>query len=571
MDTSNQVINNLMNTYGNCEVMSNGNYHVTVKQNNGYVDLYIPSNLTQNTSVIGYVPGLGSNVSKYANASNLISMCTGDDPPKSIVSIASNSKLNANVLETAHSAAGVVGTNVSNVVCDCFSDSALYGINQANAYKQNHPEINMTVFTTDGSHEYYNNANLNSYAALRDSNTPLVVVNGINKYSGFVSKLCQNGYNAYNLTYDNHTGGWEVNAHSDANRYVINNLLRYAAGETDVVQETPWGAVLRNGNQESVSFESLRNEIMNPGEVITLESTLPSGESSQITISLSEVASMFSPLQKLAPLSLQGLSDNSKNYVKSNMVYVSDSMNKIRNTIKSNSSLFNLKNINFRSTTGVPGCLASYINGYFELSGALLDKMSQQTEAVMSYAQSIVDMDKDIASAATELAAGGTAAAATSVFTVNNANLTAQGDQPTTSNPAPTTSNPTPTASNPAPTYSGGGGGSKPTTSNPKPTVEQLYNYDREEISYVYNDGGMLVVDYKGDKISGMKIRYNIDSSKNLYTLYEELSNKYSDPSIYSCIITTDSSIEVIINNNYISSLNSSELKSIFYQNGKAQ
>jgi hypothetical protein len=75
-------------------------------------------------------------------------------------------------------------------------------------------------------------------------------------------------------------------------------------------------------------------------------------------------------------------------------------MNRLKTLIKNTSCLGGggkgFKNMGFRSSSGIPGCIMGYINAYLDIVGSLMNSLSLEADAVISYGQAMVDMDEDM-------------------------------------------------------------------------------------------------------------------------------------------------------------------------------
>ena len=71
-------------------------------------------------------------------------------------------------------------------------------------------------------------------------------------------------------------------------------------------------------------------------------------------------------------------------------------MNAIRSQVKSSSFLNNVALPKFRSYSGIPGCIGAYIDKFYDYVGDLMDLVVEETDAITSLGQVMVDMDNVI-------------------------------------------------------------------------------------------------------------------------------------------------------------------------------
>ena len=100
--------------------------------------------------------------------------------------------------------------------------------------------------------------------------------------------------------------------------------------------------------------------------------------------------------------SLSGISPQSTK-ISSNLKYVYEQMNQLRNKIKNSSFLYSANKQVFSNSDSIPGCITKYIDMYYNVMGDLMDSLAKETEAVISIAEYYDDMDKDLSSETVEL------------------------------------------------------------------------------------------------------------------------------------------------------------------------
>ena len=78
--------------------------------------------------------------------------------------------------------------------------------------------------------------------------------------------------------------------------------------------------------------------------------------------------------------------------------FVISSMNNLRGQIRSFNFLSSLTFPMFRSSTGIPGCINTYINAYYGMVGSLLNSITEETKAIKSMAEVYEVMETNIKS-----------------------------------------------------------------------------------------------------------------------------------------------------------------------------
>ena len=154
------------------------------------------------------------------------------------------------------------------------------------------------------------------------------------------------------------------------------NSLEHLAGIDDEIYDTErwgelWGLI---GNRKILNVET--------GEYMVLEYD-------------SDIMNKYKGLKNIEPCRLYR-----PGVLSSNLVFVIQSMNEIKNSIKNQSFLSSLKGMNFQNSdpNGVPGCLMGVIGEAFDAVGALMSSLADETDAIISFAEGLDEMDKDIAS-----------------------------------------------------------------------------------------------------------------------------------------------------------------------------
>ena len=235
--------------------------------------------------------------------------------------------------------------------------------------------------------------------------------------------------------------------------------------------------------------------------------------------------------------------------ISSDYQYVASAMNKLRSQIKSYN--FAGKSVqSFGSPTGIPGCIAGYINAYYNAIGAFMSSLEQETKAVISIAQAYVDMDNDYSNGAEKIGEG---------QIIVNPNPTSDAIE----NEEETSENEDYSGGG---SYGGGGGGYYGGGGGIIPPASATQSNDNnqqenETISFDLEDGGKLVIDTAGKDIVDLKYKYEYSSAEEANNMYNEILQKYKDKPYVDDIKIDDKSIDVIFKKEYFKDMTIDEIK----------
>ena len=98
-------------------------------------------------------------------------------------------------------------------------------------------------------------------------------------------------------------------------------------------------------------------------------------------------------LRYLEDLKIDGIPDR----LYADISYVLEQMNALRGMVKNSNFLYNAQTISFGNSSSIPGCFAAYVNMYFNLVGKLMESLASETDAIVSVAALISDMDANLA------------------------------------------------------------------------------------------------------------------------------------------------------------------------------
>ena len=82
--------------------------------------------------------------------------------------------------------------------------------------------------------------------------------------------------------------------------------------------------------------------------------------------------------------------------ISSDYDYVSTTMNNIKNQVKASSFVDGTQNFGFRAGGGIASMIQEYVNMYYDIVGSLMNSLSMEADAVISYGQAYVDMEDDM-------------------------------------------------------------------------------------------------------------------------------------------------------------------------------
>lgn len=569
------VYDTLVNAYGSGNVSrSNYNGNDVCVINLGGAQAVVPNNLQSQTYVVSYTPGIGDT---STNRSLVQQYFSNNGMNNAILVIDNSCNSSRNNTELAYDLAKFLGSEPVGAITSGFSYTGSSSINEAAQFNRNHPDIPTVCLSIDGTtskpHLYYEGSPGDAYGGVNPTGTnknfSIVLVDGQFSHASQAAKYTNSGINAVNLSFttENYTDNG-LNCHDGASIDAMQFIIPYILGNADAITSKK-NYYLIDGNGNSADMSLLRDAIGGvtvTTEVVTLENEVQVPDESKdadngkftVTLSDSDIKSKYSKFSTIGDLKLDGLKSTSSKYVASDLQYVCNTMNAIRASIKSNSTASSLKQLNLRSTSGIPGCLSGYINAYLDLAGSLYEKMVDQTEAVVSYAQCIVDMDKDL----------------NNVFEVNNVNPTLNaesGSVPTGGNTGGGTPSNAGTyaaiglGAGAGAYYSGGGG--TPTVSNPvtntKPN-EDVHAAVESEMAYLCEDGHRVVVDQYGGKIRSLKLEYEFKAGDDFDACIKKIYASVKNPDMIEKIELVGNKILVTFKQSYVDGLSPQQVQEYY-------
>ncbi|MBQ8659817.1 MAG: hypothetical protein IJ475_03160 [Bacilli bacterium] len=363
----------------NVQKLENGGYLVSnvSTENSKNNMIYVPENMGSNVSMISYYPGTGGSTKDGAAWINKVK---SEFPPNAIVTIASKSTQNHEIMETGLSIATGTGSNVTNVVMNTFSDSGRFSLTNMDAFNGNHPEITATVVINDGC---ITDPAKGDYPNLINNQVPIIAVATRNGFNYGNVKGALRGFEKYGLNFylleSHHTDG---DNHQDANNDVINNnLVEYILGITDEMN----GRTLEQCNY--TLYKCVDGSFVLVGET---------GQDLSVVRQINNTADLTVNLSKMPSNTFE------EGTVGYDMYNVVSGLNGIRGTI----APIILEKPNNTSTATIPANLVDAQESLMCISGDLLNTLNKETEIIASIAQTFYDMDQERSNAAGELSDG---------------------------------------------------------------------------------------------------------------------------------------------------------------------
>lgn len=530
----NDVYNNLVNQYGsgNVTTTNRGTYEVSY----GGAKIVIPQNLSKDAYVVSYTPGIGDS---STNRSLINQYFSNNKMDNAILVIASSTNAN-NSSEIGYSTLQSLGCNIEGVITTGFSYSAPSSVIEAANFSKNHTDIPTICISIDGTsakhHLYYSNATSDAYSGINPTGTgnnlTIITVDGQFDHLSQTAKFASNGITAYNLstTTENYTDN-NANCHDGASIDVMQFIVPYILGKKDSV-DSKKNYYLRDASGKTIDMSFIRTNLNGSDTSSKGNSNnnnnkdtnnnnkaveLSNKEETTTKSTYQSVIDRHSKLASLSELKLLNMSSSSSNYISSDLQYVCDSMNSVRNVIKSSDSYANIKQMSSQISGGIFSIISSYINYYMDVVSNLYNKLSLETEAIVSYAQYIVDVDNNL----------------------KNKDLGAIGGN-TTNSLAPVS------LSNNGGWYSDGG-------NNENNSTEM--STDDNTVEYVCNDGHKMLVKTDGNKIVKITHQYKLKSIRDYKALLEKIYASFENPDVIESVSLNGNYINVVLKDSYCATL----------------
>ena len=249
-------------------------------------------------------------------------------------------------------------------------------------------------------------------------------------------------------------------------------------------------------------------------------------------------------------LSLTEINDEIKldgDIVGSNYQLAETYMNTLRSQIKGN-NYFGRKVQNFKDTSGIPGCIAGYINAYYDVIAALMKKIEEETKQVLCVAQKYVDLDNGMTRDSYD-------------FLFNPVEETQQ-EAPTEQvedTPKPPASQQTTQPVNlpyvnPRPSYGSYPSGGSGNTTQEEITVLKEFQND---------DNSKIIFKGTGNKVTDISYEISLSIDSNQDEIVKQLEEKYKDLAYFDRIEVENNTIKVIFRPEYFAGMGYDEIKNM--------
>ena len=371
--------------------------------------IYIPDDMSGVDSVVCCVPGMGgSGAGNYGHYKSEVDKIH-DNPPDYVVVICPNDSPNSGLASEVVDAANKNGANVTNVGVVAFSNGGTAGLAMGGTVAADYPETNVRIATVDAYTKDYTDGigNPNSkYADAIDTN-----INGGNvtivsivpqtanwereeEYKARCVKMGESGHNSYMITSTNASG----------HQYYVVDFCEaggfdWAAGKGGINSDYYITCQCYDPDSGEWVETDIKDvvSVMLDGKVVTADE-FTSDDGFEVTEDTPDEVNKYDWIKNIptdSGVDLSNASGISDAGLISDMQYVNSSMSALRTQIKS-SNFLSGKTTKYRSSTGIPGCISSYINRYYDIMGDFMSSFVEETDAIISVGQAIVDMDVDM-------------------------------------------------------------------------------------------------------------------------------------------------------------------------------
>lgn len=268
-------------------------------------------------------------------------------------------------------------------------------------------------------------------------------------------------------------------------------------------------------------------------------------------------------------------------YVKADFNFITNSTNQIRSTISKTTIATKTPTLPIAGADGLLSTINGCISKYVDMTAILYSKINQETEATMSYSQSIIDLDlyqkeqaKNITSVVVtdnSLLTGLTATAATNVInrdtsTNTNTNInTSITTSNQTNNQQTNTSNSNGTTASNNQTSN-----EEKTNPNNQTTTEQPSNLtiSGNDMIWKYDDGSTLTLTVENNKITNMKFNYEFSSNEEANNNVNNLLKGIIDKENFDKAEINDNKVQITIKKEFFESKSVDEIKNLYFKGG---
>ncbi len=520
---NNNLYNYLTANFGKVTILKNGMYHAVASNGD---EMYLNPN-DPNVNLHVYLPGLGGGKHRVTNSFRSI-MESSTTPSYSLV-LANQWEDRKQILTQTYNALRSCGYNLNELEVSGNSASGGTAISRTASFLLKHPEYaDRTAIILNDAYNMERSYTKDQQRVLLDNQIPIIFVTPSRKYSVYGSNrvrawttpFTSKGFNV--ICFDSNDTG-----HNELSEYCfVNRIPEYIFGLTNEVGN--------NGKVRAANYKAYKyNPQTKQYERVELSSAqlksifrvenIESFDSRYYTTADRfnivnedlDAFHNFSDLKDLKDVSIN-LPNNLANAetIKNDVQFVTSSMNAIRSQVKSSSFLNNVALPKFRSYSGIPGCIGEYIDKYYDYIGDLMDLVVEETDAITSLAQVMVDMDNDIAERGEAL---GTVK---EIQRTPIQRIKTYKDRSDQKEEIPT--NPTTEEDPDSDRPTGGGGGGGYSSEEHKYDIKDFLRYKRE-------DGSLLLVKQNGNDISEVFYRYEYKSSSQAEYMRDKIQEKWKD------------------------------------------
>ncbi len=557
MSTSEDFYNYLKNNFKNVKVLSNGVYYA--KDSNGNTMYFNPKAISNMNIVVSF-PGSGG-----GDEAHVASVMNSSNPPEYCAFVSGSCTDKGNIYATINKILKNGNVNLNGLVASSFSASGGMGMAKAAEFVSAHPEYADKVSVVVNTGNWVLNQNNSVYNTLKKYQIPVSVISGADKTESDtnVKELTKKGIVSYRITTDDKT---HIYIPIDTFR---NGIPEYILDVRDNIGNK---GVAKNPNYKiykydaskgkfvSVDISSIKlNTILNPDSIqIIKPSELLVNDGFKVTPKDIDATDDFADLKNLEDLKIDtSIKLANAESIKSDMNLILQAMNGIRSKIKSSNFLSSGSKGSLYSyrTAGIPGCINAYVNAYFDYVGDLMDKLIEETEAIQSVGQVMVDMDNDLAERGEAL---GTVKELerTPKTRIKKKDLEKEENKSKKDKKDETPKRTNKDEGDNDRSSGGrrqhGGGGSSESSEK-----EEILSYDR-------SDGSKLVISSEGDNVTGMSYVYEFNTEEEARAKYEELVKQYENDNNVQAINLIKKRVEVIFKSSAYKSISPEEARKKF-------
>lgn len=537
------LYNSLEENFGNVTILDNGVYFAVDKDGNR---MYINPNSSSNVNLVAYYPGNGGLT--VNSTSGIFSNMEGNNPPDYCIILASNRYDPTNILNRATNILNSNNYSITNLMTSGNSGSGGTVLTRTADYLTSHPELasSTVIDINDGYNMLFNYKN---YDVLKNNNVPILFVSPSKEYSSyrargvnkFILPFAKSGFNLISINTDdwNHQG--------ICNYFFINGIPQYIFGTSNEIGSD---YLIRNPNYQAYKYNPKTdkyelidinqiklNTIIKPENIEIFD---PRTYLNEEKLTFKEVSlkssSNFDDLKDIGNVSINIPNKlvNSEQ-IQSNIDFLTTAMNSIRSSISSSSFLGDIKIPSFRSINGIPGCIGAYIDKYYDYVGDLMDLLTEETEAIASLGQVMVDMDSDLAERGAVL---GTVKEIERTPKVRNKKPIDQEDKSVNVDKEP----------------------SQRRHVSKDSSKAKTINYNNY-LQYKRNDGSLLLIKQENNQIKEVLYKYDYKSESQAKFMCDKFKEKFKDDDDISNIMYQGKNVFIVFKESLFKNMSLNEVK----------